>query len=215
MKRERILERHDDVGTVGYKLYADSEGKLYADPGFKNPLTAEEVANAFVKGCVVSKEGVLSRPAALNADGTLSFGGGGGQKLYRHDILLSADQNSCIFSVGFVIYNTDPTNYTKSFLVFIDEENWELDWDNSFNCTEEDLAFIPGHSIPAYGCFADNPDGADMRDIVSVRAIKNGIEVGYTLETDPEGLYVIGLTSISTYTTGDIEKIDDIVTEVM
>ena len=40
---ERILERHDDVGTMGIVLYTDSDDYLYKDAECTEGLTIEEL----------------------------------------------------------------------------------------------------------------------------------------------------------------------------
>lgn len=202
----RILERHDDVGTVGFMLYADSNDKLYSDSDLKKPLTAEDVSNAFVKGCVVSKDGVLSRPTALNADGTLSYGAGGGQKLYRHDVTLSAGWGSYIFDIHFNLYNNDPTDYSKDGLVYVDEEQSDIDWENSFTLTVDDLAFIPLSDLIVSGelCYAD---GTCLPDICTISRTRDGICVGYALG--------VGYLTFEQVSARDVEQIWDYVTEVM
>ena len=94
MKLKRILERHDEVGTVGYMVYAGTDNKFYADPELTVQLTVDDLSNAFVKGCVINKSGVLHKPTSLNADGSLSYGessGGSSQKLYAHHINIGSD----------------------------------------------------------------------------------------------------------------------------
>ena len=79
---ERILERHDDVGTVGFMLYAGQHlGEansdwsdfyaIYSDKERTRYLTAEEAAIAFEKGCIIREDYgdgqyILLRPTYLN-----------------------------------------------------------------------------------------------------------------------------------------------------
>ena len=60
---DRILERHDDVGTCGVYLYVDLQTQvgggyedLYAvftDKNLTNQCTAEQLIEAYTKGCVI------------------------------------------------------------------------------------------------------------------------------------------------------------------
>ena len=51
---ERILERHDDVGTVGFIVYSYGD-RLYADKARTMPLTSEDFETVFFKGCIVDR----------------------------------------------------------------------------------------------------------------------------------------------------------------
>lgn len=119
---KRILERHDDVGTVGFMIYAGDDGKFYADAECKVQLTVEDLGNAFVKGCVINQGSVMYKPSSLNADGSLSYGGGGGQKLYNHGFHIGGSAWLTMFS-GDIYLNIISTNPN----LFIGEYNIDGD----------------------------------------------------------------------------------------
>lgn len=201
MVMERILERHDDVGTVGFILYSDSADKLYADPDLKVRLTVEEVSNAFLKGCVVNKGGILSRPASLNADGSLSYGGSS-QKLYRHDICLWSDAwtTASMIEVCISFVNTDPTSYEK----FADFDAASGDMITPF--TADDFSFLPSGEIMATGYVADS-SGSDSSIVFCCS--KDSYGVGF------RGVYLDDCYFYANMPFEEFECIYDTVTEVM
>ena len=164
-----------------------------------------------------------STDAVIDANNGASSGGG--QKLYRHDISITHGWRQWLMECMFTIFNTDPTNYTKSGMVWIDEEAFELDEEASYNLTTDDVLFIPEHKILASGALSSSI-GNDGYPIVTIRRSGDEIKFGHTLcqsGIEDGSLYHhdyieenIEISGADThFYVHDIEEIVDTVTEVM
>lgn len=75
---DRILERHDDVGTLGVYLY-EKEGVLYIDKQCTKEATVEDAQYAFLRrGVVVCEDGSMSEITSFSenesAANSISYG---------------------------------------------------------------------------------------------------------------------------------------------